>query len=569
MEKKQNKCIQKLNIDEFYDAVLNMQNENSKTAPIDTNIYEVDEINESGSRCYRIVPRENFNGTYIIYIYGSGSYRRMSLEQWKFIMHVAYCTDVGLFIPMYPLAPENDCKDACDMLIKAYKKFSIGVDVKKIILMGDSFGACLALGLTLNAWKEGLRQADQLIMLSPIIDTVFYDKELEARVITDSVFEENYFYNDTLKRFLNDYWIKDSTAESEYIAPFYLDPADGSKNLVIFSGDDDMFGCYANEYYNKAKQVGVNARLFKFKGEKHNFLIHSKTDEAKKGFGYLIDVINNTYNNSMFEIYPIKLIADYSIHYPDWISAPWAIKFVNSNHFDFSDIDNRLTEYNKILLATTYAACDAKVKEFIMKYPNSTIINLGCRLDNMFERVDNGRIQWYSIGTHNIMSVRRAMYKEREREKTIGRSLMDFSWMDEIKLDRNKGVMFVCNDSMTYMSHNQVKSILNLLEVKFPGAEFVFTVSTIGTMKLSNLFYKKHNVLKRERRQFALGDAQIAMLSWSNEFVLKSEEPIMKYVAKDIKMNIISRIKKKYNLITNNYKIIHMQLGHEKYEINV
>ena len=28
MEKKQNKCIQKLNIDEFYDAVLNMKNEN-------------------------------------------------------------------------------------------------------------------------------------------------------------------------------------------------------------------------------------------------------------------------------------------------------------------------------------------------------------------------------------------------------------------------------------------------------------------------------------------------------------------------------------------------------------
>ena len=42
-------------------------------------------------------------------------------------------------------------------------------------------------------------------------------------------------------------------------------------------------------------------------------------------------------------------------------------------------------------------AVDERVRNFINRYADGIIVNVGCELDTMFSRVDNGRIKWYNV----------------------------------------------------------------------------------------------------------------------------------------------------------------------------
>ncbi len=44
--------------------------------------FDVDELREEGRLCYRLVPKQGFNGTYIMYLYSSRLCFRMNVTEW-------------------------------------------------------------------------------------------------------------------------------------------------------------------------------------------------------------------------------------------------------------------------------------------------------------------------------------------------------------------------------------------------------------------------------------------------------------------------------------------------------
>lgn len=564
-----NKKYSKFNIDEIKNLAVKIQKKtiNRMPASIEKN-FDIDELTEEKCVCYRMRPKKGFNGTYIVYIYGSFTCFNMSIEQWEFISKLSQDTGCGLFVPMYPLAPEFGCREVFKMLKKAYANFCLGHDVNKVILLGDSSGAGLALSITMLAWKEGFRKPDQLILLSPFIDTEFFDKKLETMVFEGSKQEDRFWFNEAFKDFINTYWVKDYAVKTEYTSPFYEDYTDLCDDVCIFSGTRDMFNCYAREFYSKAKKDGVNIRFYEFDNEPHNFIIYGSSHDAKKAYEYLEDIINQTYNASLTNIFPIKLLAEWTKKYPEDVNDEWALKFIYDNKFDFSKLPVKISRTSNLMLAATTSACDQIVRKYIMEYPNCTVINLGCTLENAFSRMDNGRIQWYNIDTHNIISVRRAMYGERSREKTIGRAIMNFTWMDEVVCERNKGVLFICKDVFPYMRLNQVKTLIEKIRESFPGAELVFTASSTGSNLHNNMNYRKRS-LKQKKKRLAVDDAQELFNEWRTDIQIISEEPVMKYFRAKKEAGPMQKLAIKYNMITNNHKIVRMRIGSEDYNIRL
>lgn len=529
--------------------------------------FEIDEIKQGKSRCYRLRPRTNFNGVYIIYLYGSYTCLGMKENEWEFLSELALETGVGLFVPMYPLAPEHTCHEVFDMLKKAYSNFVLGHDVSRVILMGSSTGAGLALSLTLLAWKDGYRKPDQLIMLSPSMDTEFFDKELEAKVMEKAVREKRCLFNENVKRFINDSWVKDYAVKTEYTSPYYEDLTDLCDDVVIFSGQEDILNCYSVAFYKKAKLQGVNIRFYEFEGEKHNFLVVSDSKERRHAMGYLKDVVSGKYEESLVDIYPLKLISDWSKKYPEIIKDDWAMKFVYGNKFHFSELKTSANPTRNIIRLASYGACDERVRMFIKQYPNCTIVNLGCGLDNMFKRLDNGRIQWFSVDSRNVISLRRAMYGDLEREKTVGRALEDLTWLDEVTCDRSRGIMFVSNDALTYLSINSLREMTEAIRKKFPGAELVFTAETKETKFFDNIGYMKKSLVRRKKR-LCVGDAQKIFGNWSADNRIMGEEPLMAYFNEKKGLSLRTRIFMAYNKISINRKIIRVKLGAEAYSLN-
>lgn len=566
---KLNKKNSKLNMDEIKSMATKIQKKLPNKLPITCEKgFDIDELIEDKCVCYRMRPVDTFNGTYIVYIYGSSTCFNMSMQQWEFITKLSQETGCGLFVPMYPLAPEFGCREVFKMLKKAYSNFCLGHDVNQVILMGDSSGAGLALSLTMLAWKEGFRKPNQLIMLSPFIDTEFFDKKLEAKVFENSKNEDRFWFNEAFRDFINTYWVKDYAVKTEYTSPFYEDYTDLCDDVCIFSGTRDMFNCYAREFYNKAKQDGVNIRFFEFDNEPHDFVIYGESDIAKKAYEHLKDIINHTYNASLTELFPIKLLADWTKKYPEDVNDEWALKFIYDNKFDFSKLPVSINKTSNLFLAATTSACDQIVKKYILEYPNCTVVNIGCALENTFSRMDNGRIQWYNIDTHNVISVRRAMYGERKREKTIGRAIMNFTWLDEVVCDRNKGVLFICKDVFPYMKFNQVKNLIEKIRENFPGAELVFTASSTGSNIHNNVNYKKHS-LKQRKKRLAVDDAQELFNAWRPDIQIISEEPVMKYFNCKKEASLSQKLAIKFNMITYNHKVIRMKIGSEDYNIKI
>ena len=91
-----------------------------KIPPFVVKQFDIDELHEEGRLCYRLVPKQGFNGTYIMYLYSSKLCFRMNPAEWMFLAKTALACHAGIFLPMYPLAPEHCCREVFQMLEPAY-----------------------------------------------------------------------------------------------------------------------------------------------------------------------------------------------------------------------------------------------------------------------------------------------------------------------------------------------------------------------------------------------------------------------------------------------------------------
>ncbi len=532
--------------------------------------FTVEELSVGGYDFLRIMPRGDFSGNYLFYLYSSYLCFGIESAELQFILGVAKHTNAGVFIPLYPLAPEHGCREVFDCLKEVYSYCTTGMDYGRLVLMGSSHGAGLALSMSLVAWKEGLRKPDQIILLSPAMDTEFFDKNLEKKILEGSDCDGRYIYSEGIKEFMNRYWVKDQAAKTEYTAPIYEDLTDLCDDLLIFSGTEDLLNCYARSFYQKAKLAGVNIRFYEMEYEGHNFMIYNSDSETRKARGFLVDAITGRYTNdyALYELFSLKLMASWSKNYPEVLKDDWLERFMYDNKFNFKGLRTKISEYDNIRLAANVAACDSLVRLFIDEYPNGTVINVGCRLGNRFSRVDNGRVLWYNVDSHNIMSMRRMLYGGTSREKTIGRNIMDFSWLDEIVCKRDCGVLFCLSDMLSYVKRSQVKELFENIHDRFPGAQVVFNATTIDLRLVDNL-RKSPSVMKRRHKYFYVNDAEKLFNNWRIDYRVISEEPVTKYFDPGAGIGAFARFKLAYNKVSYNNKIIRMRLGSEAYVTDI
>ena len=160
------------------------------------------------------------------------------------------------------------------------------------------------------------------------------------------------------------------------------------------------------------------------------------------------------------------------------------------------------------------------------------------------------------------------MYGVRSREKTIGRRLMDFSWLDEIQCKQNQGVLFVCDDGFSYLSKNEVRDLIEKIRLTFPGAHLIFTASTSVANMAANMSKHSQTVQRRKKRKFSVNDAAQVFGAWRPDYRIIEEQPIFRYLEIPKKLGVITKLMCRYNRIGYNHRIIHVKLGSEEYKIN-
>ena len=156
-----------------------------------------------------------------------------------------------------------------------------------------------------------------------------------------------------------------------------------------------------------------------------------------------------------------------------------------------------------------------EVREYLKDHPHAAVVNLGCGLDDTFQKCDSGSCRGYNIDFPDVIEMRNVLLPESEREKNMACDLNDFSWMERI--DASGGAVFFAAGVFYYIRTEDLKRLTAAMAEKFPGGILVFDAcNSLGAKMMSKTWLKEAGI-KEVSAYFSLNDVS-ELQSWSSHF---------------------------------------------------
>jgi len=211
---------------------------------------------------------------------------------------------------------------------------------------------------------------------------------------------------------------------------------------------------------------------------------------------------------------PLWARAKYSKLYPELLDDQKAIEIMENINYDFSKIQEYLREWRGLGLLVRAKSFAEALLQYIEKYPNATVVNMGAGLDTTFYSIDNGKIKWYDLDLPSAIEYRKRLLPESERNIYIPKSALDYSWFKDIEYEPKKGTFFIAGGFVYYFKENEISSLIIEMAKEFPGAEMIFDATSKLANKVVNKRAKK--VSENEVRvHFGVGDPTKVFPKWS------------------------------------------------------
>jgi len=523
----------------------------------------VDQFSVNGFPCYKLKRNGTFPNIAVFYIYGGSLCYPIDDTEWEFLQDLVFLTEAEFIVPMYPLAPEYGCEEVFDMLLPAYNEASKDAHYDDIILMGGGTGAGIALSIMLQIWKEGFKSPTKLIMLSPILDAEF-NNPIIGRRIREEKLDTGVLYGKEKKEFLKRFWIRNYEGRTEFTSPISEDLTDLCDQIFVASGTNDIYNLYARLFSEKINSSGNRVMFFEYTDAKHDFYLDAGLRETKHLKKLLHDVILGT-DTAMIHNYmnEIRSRAELSKWFPDIFTDDKAVKYSSANKWTSRSMKHR--NMAGLVEAAEQKCFDEAVRIFLMEYPDGAVVHLGCGLDTMFERVDNGRVNWYNLDSPGIMSIRALYTGMKEREHWVERSVNDFSWIQEINCAIDKGVLFVCHDLFEYMTDKEVSRLLRKIYKNFQGADLIFDISSKDSVIMDKLRGRNKKSAYRKTR-FSMDDPKHDIEMLNPAYSVVQVKSVLDGITSKSDWNTGLKLRFKIDYFRQSHRMVHIRLGYEKYK---
>ncbi|MBQ1826630.1 MAG: alpha/beta hydrolase [Erysipelotrichaceae bacterium] len=205
---------------------------------------------------------ESQSDVLIIYLHG-GSYCNQLLPfHWVMLDKLTSRIDATFIIPDYPLSPHASFLECYDRLLSFYRKVLKYYPDKKIVLMGDSAGGGLALGFSEYLADLGFSIPDKLILLSPWIDLIMDNPQIEQYIDQDPLLDLK-----ALKVSAG-YWAGNYPLSDYRLSPIYGDLS-SLKEVTLFTGTHELFYPDIIRLYQMLQNQGIKSRLIVGEGLNH------------------------------------------------------------------------------------------------------------------------------------------------------------------------------------------------------------------------------------------------------------------------------------------------------------
>ena len=161
---------------------------------------------------------------------------------------------------------------------------------------------------------------------------------------------------------------------------------------------------------------------------------------------------------------------------------PKAAEMVDSIDWDFQKFGQRL---RVLSCALRTAMFDEWLAEFLHRYPDGTVVEIGAGLNTRFERLDNGRLHWFDLDLPDTVELRRKFFKDTERRTTLTGSVVNPDWMAPVRQSPGP-YFFVAEAVLIYLKEREVRAALAQIAQNFPGAGIAFDTGSRKAVRNGN-----------------------------------------------------------------------------------
>ena len=200
------------------------------------------------------------SNTLIFYLHGGAYIDNPMSFHWKLCDKIARGAGAQVIVPIYPKLPDHSYADAYDALMKLYR--SHASCAKRVILIGDSSGGGLALGLAQKLRDEGEISPERLILLSPWLD-VSMDNAAMKEIEKIDPMHSMYFPKE-----LGVLWAGDKSVYEPMVSPLYGEQ-DGLGRISLFVGTREILYADILRFSALLNAKGIEHDLFIGSGLNH------------------------------------------------------------------------------------------------------------------------------------------------------------------------------------------------------------------------------------------------------------------------------------------------------------
>lgn len=234
-----------------------------------------------------------------------------------------------------------------------------------------------------------------------------------------------------------------------------------------------------------------------------------------------------------------------------------AVQLVQTLDYDFDQLSKQVGATTLFWIARAYHF-DQAIRAFLQQHPKAVIVSLGAGLETAFYRVDNGQLTWVDLDLPEVIELRKKLFSPSDRVHYVAKSILDFSWMEDVKKFGNE-FFFFAGGLFMYFTEKEVKDLFLAMADSFAGAELIFDSISKKGLEYANIMLQK-SAMKDAVLKWGLDDA-LTLQNWSPKVKLLAKVPYFKNIKNKFKFPLLLRCKMYFYDFVNKSGIIHLKLG--------
>ena len=209
-----------------------------------------------------VAPRRGASRHHILYLHGGAYVFDLLDVHWRAVEALVARTGATVTIPLYPLAPRHDARDALGMVHPLYLALAGRYGAENITIAGDSAGGGMTLALAQQIRDAGQARPAGLVMFSPWLDIAADHPRLIALERRDPMLAA------PGAQMAGRWYARDLSLQDPRVSPLY-GTLSGLPPMLLFTGTRDMLNADAHRLREKAEGEGADLLFREYDGLFH------------------------------------------------------------------------------------------------------------------------------------------------------------------------------------------------------------------------------------------------------------------------------------------------------------